>query len=77
MRIHSAAHTAQAIAPVYSLRLRKHGAVLADTVALWKERKRYRADLRRLSRVGPYMLHDIGLTPEEANREIHKPFWKP
>jgi uncharacterized protein YjiS (DUF1127 family) len=66
-----------AIGPAYSLRLRKHGTALADTIALWKQRRRYRADLRRLLQVGPYMLRDIGLTPEEGYREIRKPFWKP
>jgi uncharacterized protein YjiS (DUF1127 family) len=77
MRIHSAANTVYAIAPGYSLRLRQHRVALADTIALWKQRRRYRVDLRRLLRVGPYMLRDIGLTPEEAYREVEKPFWKP
>jgi uncharacterized protein YjiS (DUF1127 family) len=65
------------IVPAYSLRLSKHGDSLGDTVEQWKQHRRYRADLRRLLRVGPYMVRDIGLTPEEANRELQKPFWKP
>ena len=41
-----------------------------------RRRYEYRADLRRLLKVGPYMIEDIGLTREEALRESAKPFWK-
>ena len=45
--------------------------------AEWQKRRRYREDLKRLLRVGPYMIADIGLTHEEAQKEIAKPFWLP
>ena len=37
----------------------------------------YRADLRRLLKVGPYMIDDIGLAREDAIRESEKPIWQP
>lgn len=43
--------------------------------AAWRTRRRFRRDLKRLLRVGPHMLADIGLTLEEAQRESAKPFW--
>jgi uncharacterized protein YjiS (DUF1127 family) len=33
-------------------------------------------DLKRLLRVGPYMIEDVGLTLEEVKREIEKPLWQ-
>jgi uncharacterized protein YjiS (DUF1127 family) len=42
----------------------------------WETRRRYRAELKRLFRVGPHMIDDIGLTLEEAYREIAKPRWR-
>ena len=44
--------------------------------AEWQIRRCYRKDLERLLRVGPYMIEDVGLTIEEAKREIKKPFWQ-
>ena len=44
--------------------------------AEWQARRGYRKDLERLLRVGPYMIKDVGLTLEEAKREIEKPFWR-
>jgi len=37
----------------------------------------YRRDLKRLLRVGEYMIEDIGLSLEDARHEIDKPFWQP
>ena len=42
-------------------------------VRLWRERSRQRQQLARLDR---RMLHDIGVTPDEAERECNKPFWR-
>jgi uncharacterized protein YjiS (DUF1127 family) len=42
----------------------------------WRTRRRYRSDLKRLLRVGSYMIEDVGLSVEEAKREIQKPFWQ-
>lgn len=46
-------------------------------IAEWGRRRWFRAELRRLLKVGPYMIDDIGLTYEEALDECEKPFWKP
>jgi uncharacterized protein YjiS (DUF1127 family) len=43
----------------------------------WRRRRRYREDLKRLLRAGPYLIVDIGLTPRKARREIAKPVWRP
>jgi uncharacterized protein YjiS (DUF1127 family) len=50
---------------------------IAPLIAEWRQRYRYRADLKRLLKVGPYMIDDIGLAYEEAKRESAKAFWKP
>jgi uncharacterized protein YjiS (DUF1127 family) len=42
-----------------------------------RARHRYRRDLRRLLRVGPHMIADIGLSQVQARREADKPFWRP
>lgn len=76
MRLQGTANAMHTVGPAWSLRLSKYSAMHSDTVELWKQRRRYRADLRRLLRVGPYMVRDIGLTPEAAYRELQKPFWK-
>ncbi|MDJ0958928.1 MAG: hypothetical protein QNI91_18820 [Arenicellales bacterium] len=44
-------------------------------VRQWRERARFRAELRRLLRVGGYLIKDIGFSQEEAAREVNKPFW--
>ena len=47
------------------------------TIRVCLERHRYRRDLRRLLRVGPHMIDDIGLTRPKALHEAEKPFWRP
>jgi uncharacterized protein YjiS (DUF1127 family) len=53
-----------------------HVAGLGVIWAEWQIRRRYRKDLKRLLRVGPYMIEDVGLTLEEVKREIEKPLWQ-
>lgn len=43
---------------------------------LWRERLSYRSELRRLLKVGPHMIRDVGLAWEDANLEAKKPFWQ-
>ena len=57
--------------------LRRRTAEVASLFTEWNRRRAHRADLRRLLRVGSYIVRDIGLTPEEALCESRKPFWKP
>ena len=40
------------------------------------ERYRYRRELRRLLRVGPHMIDDVGLDRDQALHEADKPFWR-
>lgn len=42
----------------------------------WRRRRDDRNELRRLLRIGPHMIADIGLTCEAARRETEKPFWR-
>lgn len=43
------------------------------TVKVWHRRARGRSELAYLD---DHMLEDIGMTPEQANRETLKPFWR-
>ncbi len=45
-------------------------------VSRWRERYFYRSDLARLSGVAPHMIDDIGLTNDEVETELAKPFWR-
>ncbi|MFZ1431527.1 MAG: DUF1127 domain-containing protein [Geminicoccaceae bacterium] len=45
--------------------------------ATWRARRRERQELRRLLRMAPYLLVDIGLTPAQVAAEADKPFWRP
>jgi uncharacterized protein YjiS (DUF1127 family) len=47
-----------------------------ELVGAWRSRRRHRADLRRLLRLGTYLIDDIGLRPDEAAAEAAKPFWR-
>jgi len=49
---------------------------LARVVSQWQSNWRYRRDLRRLCRLGPHFLADVGLPSNEAHIEAAKPFWK-
>lgn len=44
-----------------------------ETLAAWHQRAATRHELARLDE---RMLHDIGLSPADAEREIGKPFWQ-
>ena len=44
-----------------------------ETLLLWQSRGRARRDLARLD---DQMLHDIGATRADVEREYRKPFWR-
>lgn len=46
---------------------------LADTVALWRDRRRQRLALAAMP---GHVLRDIGVSPFEARAEAIKPFWR-
>jgi uncharacterized protein YjiS (DUF1127 family) len=67
---HSFAHS-----PVFIFQeMRREGPVRVFEV--WRARRRYRKELRRLLTVGPHMIADIGLTLDEAQNEMVRPFWR-
>ena len=45
-------------------------------VSTWRERLFYRHELARLARDAPHMIDDIGLTEDEVELELAKPFWR-
>ena len=45
-----------------------------ETLRLWQQRHRGR---RALLHLDEWRLRDIGLNRIEAQREAHKPFWRP
>jgi len=49
---------------------------LPKAPSLWRERIRYRSELRRLVNVGSHMIRDVGLVWEDAQLEVDKPFWQ-
>lgn len=49
---------------------------VGELLRLWQERRRYRSELRRLTKTGAHLVADIGLLPVHAAREARKPFWQ-
>lgn len=46
------------------------------TIATWRSRLRHREALALLARMGPHILDDVGLNPEQVEAELRKPFWR-
>jgi uncharacterized protein YjiS (DUF1127 family) len=59
--------------PAIGLAARNRRLSVARILSMWLMRHRSRQGLARLE---PYLLRDIGVTPEEAHRELTKPFWR-
>ncbi len=55
--------------------VRAHRTRLSNLVGHWLERARSRRQLRLLL-TDPHALADLGLTPEQADLEAIKPFWR-
>jgi len=51
-------------------------ATLRSIVATWRRRTRFRRELKRISEVSTHLIDDIGLTRQQAETEIAKPFWQ-
>ena len=49
---------------------------LRSVVATWNERIRFRWDLEQMSKANPHLIDDIGLTRQQVEAEIAKPFWQ-
>ncbi|CCV03988.1 conserved hypothetical protein [Mesorhizobium metallidurans STM 2683] len=50
---------------------------LRNIIAAWRERTRFRWELKRMSKDNPHLIDDIGLTRRQVEAEIAKlPFWQ-
>ncbi|WP_422028725.1 DUF1127 domain-containing protein [Roseovarius sp.] len=47
---------------------------VVGTALLWHQRHRTRTQLKQLP---PYLLRDVGLSPDDVRIEKNKPFWRP
>jgi uncharacterized protein YjiS (DUF1127 family) len=45
-------------------------------LAIWRERISVRWTLAQMARDNPHLLKDIGLTKQQVETEIAKPFWQ-
>lgn len=50
--------------------------VIKKSLGIWRARVRHRRQLAAIAAMGPAMLSDIGLSPEQVADETRKPFWK-
>ncbi|AGB43226.1 DUF1127 domain-containing protein [Mesorhizobium sp. CO1-1-7] len=67
----------RAVRPGVPVQRSSHPRSLRSMVASWRERTRFRWDLKRMSEVSPHLIDDIGLTQLQAKAEIAKlPFWQ-
>ena len=56
---------------------RRRPANLPGMIARWRERNRFRLELRRMARDNPHLIDDIGLTKRQVEEEIARlPFWQ-
>ncbi|UDL87648.1 DUF1127 domain-containing protein [Mesorhizobium sp. PAMC28654] len=56
---------------------RGHLATLRSMIDNWRERTRYRWELKQMSKDNPHLIDDIGLTRLQVEEEIAKlPFWQ-
>ncbi|RVD39414.1 DUF1127 domain-containing protein [Mesorhizobium sp. M4B.F.Ca.ET.019.03.1.1] len=50
---------------------------LRGMIATWRERARFRWDLKRMAETNPHLIDDIGLTNRQVEEEIAKlPLWQ-
>ncbi|RVB79965.1 MULTISPECIES: DUF1127 domain-containing protein [unclassified Mesorhizobium] len=56
---------------------RRHLTTLRSIIATWRERTRFRWELKQMSKANPHLIDDIGLTRQQVEEEIAKlPFWQ-
>ena len=53
-----------------------HEAAPRSPLATWRERIRVRWKLAQMAQENPHLLKDIGLTTQQVETEIAKPFWR-
>lgn len=49
---------------------------LRDLIATWRWRVRFRWELAQKAKANPHLIDDIGLTKQQVEQEIAKPFWQ-
>ena len=55
----------------------RHPAGLRSMIATWRERNRFRLELRQMAKDNPHLIEDIGLTKRQVEEEIARlPFWQ-
>jgi len=47
-----------------------------SALAIWRERIRVRWKLARMAQENPHLLEDVGLTKQQVETEVAKPFWR-
>lgn len=68
---HQAARPAEASHRSYSV------ASLRSIIAAWRQRTRFRWELKQMAQANPHLIDDIGLTRRQVEAEIAKlPFWQ-
>ena len=70
-----AVRSGTSVTPAEVWRRRYSLAALLSVVATWHERIRFRWELERMARDNPHLIDDSGLTKQQAEEEIAKPFW--
>ena len=73
---HQAAWPGTLVGPAEVSRQRYSLATLRNIIATWRERIRFRWELKQMSRDNPHLIDDIGLTRRQVEAEIAKPFWQ-
>jgi uncharacterized protein YjiS (DUF1127 family) len=51
-------------------------AAVGNLISAWRERGYFRWELARLAKDNPELIDDIGLTMQQVEAEIAKPFWR-
>jgi uncharacterized protein YjiS (DUF1127 family) len=62
--------------PVEVSRWRYSLAILRSIIATWRWRIRFRWELQQKSKDNPHLIDDIGLTTQQVEAEVDKPFWQ-
>ena len=74
---HRAARPGTPVGPAEVSRRHYGLATLRNMIATWRERTRYRWQLKQMSKDNPHLIDDIGLTRRQVEEEIAKlPFWQ-
>jgi uncharacterized protein YjiS (DUF1127 family) len=68
--------SARAAWPEKPVSSRRHPTSPRGMIAAWRERIRFRWDLKQMAEANPHLIDDIGLTRRQVDAEIVKRFWQ-